>query len=83
MVITTVETVEKIVEKPVIQAVEKSVERKVEVPVERIMEVPLVEYVEKPVIRKVIKYKYLRNPMEFAAAAAAAFLLGLLIGRLI
>lgn len=83
VVITTVETVEKIVEKPVVQVVEKVVERKVEVPVERIVEVPVVEYVEKPVIRKVTKYKYLRNPMEYLALAAAAFLLGLLIGRLI
>lgn len=78
VVIKTVETVEKVVEKPVIRVVEKLVERKVEVPVE----VPVVEYVDRPVVRRVVRTRYLRNPMEFAAVGIGCFLLGLLIGFL-
>lgn len=81
VVIKTVETVEKVVEKPVIQVVEKIVEREVEVPVE--IQVPVVEYVDKPVIRKVVRTRYLRNPMEYAAVAVGAFLIGILVGILI
>ena len=69
-VVTVVETVEKIVEKPV------EVERIVEV--EKVVET----VIEKPVIRKVQRVKYLRNPLEFAAVALISFLLGLLIGRI-
>ena len=69
-VVTVVETVEKIVEKPV------EVERFVEV--EKVVET----VIEKPVIRKVQRVKYLRNPLEFAAVALISFLLGLLIGRI-
>ena len=69
-VVTIVETVEKIVEKPV------EVERIVEV--EKVVET----VIEKPVIRKVQRVKYLRNPLEFAAVALISFLLGLLIGRI-
>lgn len=76
VVIKTVETVEKVVEKPVVQVVEKIVERKVEVPVE----VPVVEYVDRPVINKVVRIRYLRNPLEFAAVGILGFMLGLLIG---
>ena len=43
VVISTVETVEKIVEKPVVQVVERVVEK--------IVETPVVTYVEKPVIK--------------------------------
>ena len=38
--------------------------------------------VEKPVVRKVIRYKYLRNPIEFGLVALAGFVLGFLIGKL-
>ena len=72
VVINTVETVEKVVEKPVVQIVEKVVEKTVEVPV--------VEYVEKPVIKKVVRREYVRNPLEYAAVALVSFLLGVLIG---
>ena len=78
VVIKTVETVEKVVEKPVIQVVEKVVERKVEVPVE----VPVMKYVDRPVVKRVVRTRYLRNPLEFAAVGIACFLLGLLIGFL-
>ncbi len=78
VVIKTVETVEKVVEKPVIQVVEKIVERKVEVPVE----VPVVKYVDRPVVKvkRVVRTRYLRNPLEFAAVGIMSFLLGLLLG---
>ncbi len=81
VVLTTVQTVEveKIVEKPVVQVVEKIVERKVEVPVE----VPVVEYVEKPVIRRMVRTRYIRNPLEYAAIGICGFLIGLLIGFLL
>lgn len=82
VVIKTVETVEKIVEKPVVQVVEKIIERKVEVPVVTYVEKPVVEYVEKPVVRKVIKYRYLRNPIEYAIVGIAAFILGIIVGFL-
>ena len=53
VVISTVETVEKIVEKPVVQVVERVVEK--------IVETPVVTYVEKPVIKKVYRKKLVRN----------------------
>lgn len=74
VVIKTMETVEKIVEKPVVQVVEKVVERIVEKPV------PVVEYVEKPVIRKVHHTKVVRNPLEIGVIGFVCFLLGLVIG---
>ena len=70
VVVHTVETVEKIVEKPVVQFVEKVVERKV----------PVIEYVEKPIIRKKLQIRYIRNPLEFVVLGIVCFLLGLLIG---
>ena len=70
VVVHAVETVEKIVEKPVVQVVEKIVER----------EVPVIEYVEKPVIRKKIQIRYIRNPLEFALLGMVCFFLGLIIG---
>ena len=80
VVIKTVETVEKIVEKPVVQVVERIVERKVEVPVEVPVQVPVVEYVERPVVKKLVRTRYLRNPVEYAIVGIAAFLLGILLG---
>ena len=74
VVVKTVETVEKVVEKPVIQYVEKIVERPVDRPV------PVIEYVEKPVIKKVVRIKYLRNPVEYIAVGCASFLIGILVG---
>ena len=75
VVIKTVETVEKIVEKPIIQTVEKVVEKTVEVPV--------VQYVEKPVVKKVYRVKHQRNPAEFLIIGAAAFILGILVGLIL
>ena len=75
VVINTVETVEKIVEKPVVQVVEKIVEKTVEVPV--------VEYIEKPVYKKVIRKEYVRNPLEYLVVGVVAFLLGIVVGLLV
>ena len=75
VVINTVETVEKVVEKPVVQVVEKVVER--------IIEKPVVEYVEKPVIKKVFRVKYRQNPAELFLIGAGCFLAGFLLGVLI
>lgn len=76
--IVLTETIEKVVEKPVVQVVEKIVEREVEVPVE----VPVVEYVEKPVIKRMVRTRYMRNPLEYALVGAGCFVLGILIGLL-
>lgn len=73
VVIKTTETVEKIVEKPVVQVVEKVVERVVPSP-------PVVQMVEKPVVKKVYRTKYVRNPMELAIVGVICFLAGLIIG---
>jgi len=83
VVIKTTETVEKVVEKPVVQVVEKIVERKIKVPVVEYIEKPVIEYIEKPVVRKVVKYRYLRNPVEYVVFGTGCFLLGLLIGFLL
>lgn len=74
VVINTVETVEKVVEKPVVQVVEKVVEKTVEVPV--------IEYVEKPVIKKVFVKKNVRNPLEFVIVGLVCFVAGIIIGLL-
>ena len=75
VVISTVETVEKIVEKPVVQVVERVVEK--------IVEPPVVTYVEKPVIKKVYRKKLVRNPVEFLVCGCFFFLLGLIIGLIL
>lgn len=36
--------------------------------------------VEKPVIKRVVRVKYLRNPLEFFALGIVCFLLGLVLG---
>ena len=75
VVINTKETIEKVVEKPVIQVVEQVVEK--------VVEVPVVEYVEKPVIKKIYRVKYQRNPMEFLILGIICFIAGLLIGLIL
>ena len=75
VVINTGETVEKVIEKPVVEVVEKVVEK--------IIEVPVVEYVEKPVIKKVYRTKYVRNPLELFLVGAGCFLLGIAVGFLL
>lgn len=71
VVVKTVEIQEKIVEKPVIKVVEKSVPKYIE------------RIVEKPILKRVIRVKYLRNPIEFTLWGIVCFLLGVVIGKLI
>ena len=75
VVIKTTETVEKVVEKPVIQVIEKVVEK--------IVEKPVVQTVEKPVIKKVYRTKLVRNPVEYAIVGGICFLIGVLVGFLL
>lgn len=72
-------TVEKIVEKPVETIVEKPVIREKIVEVEKIVET----VVEKPVVRKVVRTRYLRNPVEFVVIGIGCFLVGILVGLLL
>ena len=74
IVLTSVETVEKVVEKPVIKVVEKVVEK----PTVQYIEKPVIQ--EKPVYKKVIRTKYVRNPLEYILLGVICFLMGLLIG---
>ena len=75
VVLETVKTVEKVVEKPVVQVVEKVVEK--------VIEKPTVEYVEKPVIKKVYRTKFVRNTWELALVGVIAFAVGIAIGLLL
>ena len=72
VVIKTTETVEKVVEKPVIRVVEKVVEK--------VIEKPVVQTVEKPVIKKVYRTKYVRNPFEIAVIGGICFVIGVIVG---
>lgn len=73
VVVKTTETIEKVVEKPVVQVVEKVVEK--------VIEKPVVEYVEKPVIKYRVKYR--RNISELVLVGVLCFLLGILIGKVL
>ena len=75
IVLKTTETVEKIVEKPIVQVVEKIVE--VEKPVVE------VQYVDRPVLKKVTRTKYVRNPIEYGILGAICFILGVIFGLLV
>lgn len=75
IVLKTTETVEKVIEKPVVQVVEKIVE----------IEKPVVEvqYVDRPIVKKVTRTKYVRNPIEYGILGAICFVLGVLFGLLV
>lgn len=68
-----------VVEREVPVPIEKIVE--VPVPVERIVEVEKI--VERPVVRKLVRYRYIRNPIEFLLVGAVCLALGILIGMLL
>ena len=70
----SVVTVEKIVEKPV--EVEKIVQVEKVVQVDRFHDT----VIEKPVVRKVLRTKYVRNPVEYVAVLLLGIAIGLLIG---
>lgn len=78
VVIKTVETVEKVVEKPVIQEIEKVIEK----PVIQYVEQPVVKYVEKPVVRKVVRIKYRRNMIEYVIVGLVSLIIGIIVGLL-
>ena len=73
VVLTTVETVEKVVEKPVY----------IEKIVHEVVEKPVYEYIEKPVIKKQVRTRYIRNPIEFAVVGIMCFIFGIIIGLLL
>ena len=75
VVIKTTETVEKVVEKPVVQVVETVVEK--------VVEKPVVQLVEKPVVKKVYRTKIVRKPIEYGIVGVICFLAGLLVGLLL
>ena len=75
VVIKSTETVEKVVEKPVVQVVETVVEK--------VVEKPVVQLVEKPVVKKVYRTKIVRNPIEYGIVGVICFLAGLLVGLLL
>lgn len=74
VVINSVQTVEKVVEKPIIEY--KETVRIIEKPVE------IVKFIEKPVVQKVYRREIFRNPFEFALCGAIFLILGFLIGLL-
>lgn len=76
VVVKTVEIQEKIVEK----VVEKPVEKVIEKPVIRVVEKIVPKVVEKPVVKRVIRIKYLRNPIEFLLVGAICFFAGVVAG---
>ena len=67
--------IEKPVEKKVIEYVEKPVVQTVEV--EKVVEKPVIK------VKRLIRYRYLRNPMEFVLLGIGCFLLGILVGYLL
>ncbi len=71
-VITMVQKVDNVVEK----IIEKPVEIEKIVEVERVVE----KVIEVPRVKKVVRIKYLRNPLEFALVAVCGFLVGLIVG---
>lgn len=76
-------TAPRVIEKPVV--VEKIVEVERVVEVDRIVEVEnrveVERFVERPVFRKIIRYKYRRNPIEYAGITLISCILGYLIGK--
>ncbi len=75
VVLETVKTVEKVVEKPVVQVVEKVVET--------VIEKPVIKYIEKPVVKKVLRVKYRTDTFTLGIVGAICFIAGFLIGLLL
>ena len=79
VVVKSVEYVDRIVEKPVVQYVEKVIEKPT----------PVIEYIERPVvkevpvIKKVTRTRYKRNIPEYILVAVASLVVGVLIGMLL
>lgn len=79
VVVNSTQTVEKIIEKPVIQTVEKIVEKPVIQYVDRVIEKPVVQYMEKPVVR--YRTRKVRNFGEIILIGIVCFILGLIVGH--
>lgn len=73
--VVVTQTVEKVIEKPVIQVVEKVVPH--------VVEKPVVTFVEKPVPKKIYRTRYVRNPMEYLLIGIVCFLIGVAVGALL
>lgn len=64
---------------------EKIVEKPVEKPVIRYVEKPIIKTyertVEKPVIKRIVRVRYVRNPIEFLIVGIVCFAIGILLGH--
>ena len=74
-IVTVVQRVDNVVEK----VVEKPVEVEKIVEVERVVE----KVIEIPKVKKVVRYRYLRNPVEFIVVGLLGMIVGFLIGILV
>lgn len=81
VVVQTVKTVEKVVEKPIY--IEKTLEKEVEKPVIQYIEKPVIQYRDRPVVKKVYRTRYVRDPMALTITGIVCFLLGAVIGWLL
>ena len=70
---------------PVPEIREKIVEKPVEKPVIRYVEKPIIKTyertVEKPVIKRIVRVRYVRNPIEFLIIGIVCFAIGILLGH--
>lgn len=70
---------------PVPEIREKIVEKPVEKPVIRYVEKPIIKTyertVEKPVIKRIVRVRYVRNPIEFLIIGIVCFAVGILLGH--
>ena len=81
---SSVVTVEKVVEKPI--EVERIIEKPVEI--EKIVEVEKIVHIdkfhetviEKPIVRRIVRTKYIRNPVEFFIIFIVGIIIGLVLG---
>lgn len=74
VVINTVETIETVVEMPVVQVQETVVEK--------IIEKPVIQYIEKPVVKKIYRKELVRNPFEFLVCGVLCMIVGFVLGLL-
>lgn len=74
-VVTVVQRVDNVVEK----VVEKPVEVEKVVEIERVVE----KVIEIPKIKKIVRYRYLRNPLEYIVVGLLGVVIGFLIGILL
>lgn len=82
---STVLATEKIVERPI--TVEKIIEKPIEVEkiVEKIVYIDKFHetVIEKPVVRRVFRFKYIRNPLEYIAILILGICIGILVATIV